>query len=79
MKPWRSKTAEQCPDPAAFGRLRVETLTYQILQTLFNPAAFGRLRVETKWFYALPVILLPAAFGRLRVETRLKPSGWKQK
>ena len=34
--------------PAAFGRLRVETLYSWRLLEKFEPAAFGRLRVETR-------------------------------
>ena len=33
--------------PAAFGRLRVETLMATVLFGDYIPAAFGRLRVET--------------------------------
>ncbi len=34
-------------DPAAFGRLRVETKDAKWRRAKYDPAAFGRLRVET--------------------------------
>ena len=51
--------------PAAFGRLRVETLYYFCATLVFHPAAFGRLRVETtkkrSVFISLPTSRLRAA------------------
>ena len=55
--------------PAAFGRLRVETLYSWRLLEKFEPAAFGRLRVETAQAVNPNNKANPAAFGRLRVET----------
>ena len=55
--------------PAAFGRLRVETLMATVLFGDYIPAAFGRLRVETLMATVLFGDYIPAAFGRLRVET----------
>ena len=55
--------------PAAFGRLRVETMQEKYLMINKMPAAFGRLRVETRYGDYLCRQYQPAAFGRLRVET----------
>ena len=62
--------------PAAFGRLRVETLMATVLFGDYIPAAFGRLRVETLMATVLFGDYIPAAFGRLRVETRSVSDGW---
>ena len=56
-------------DPAAFGRLCVETSWLTMLQPLALPAAFGRLCVETVVLNHLQPKFQPAAFGRLCVET----------
>ena len=37
--------------PAAFGRLRVETISFTRHYRTVKPAAFGRLRVETQCTY----------------------------
>ena len=55
--------------PAAFGRLRVETIFNSGMPLTKSPAAFGRLRVETFWIFGILNGSSPAAFGRLRVET----------
>ena len=56
-------------EPAAFGRLCVETSLKRKIASIRNPAAFGRLCVETRcdkpYFWRRD----PAAFGRLCVET----------
>ena len=57
--------------PAAFGRLRVETLSSLPVPPFICPAAFGRLRVETVITPFATVQIAPAAFGRLRVETTM--------
>ena len=56
-------------NPAAFGRLCVETL--RLIELLFKerPAAFGRLCVETFFCPSISSKISPAAFGRLCVET----------
>ena len=55
---------------AAFGRLRVETITRHQLNNGRHSAAFGRLRVETPISTTLRHRgVVSAAFGRLRVET----------
>ena len=56
-------------DPAAFGRLCVETKTNPLHGKQYLPAAFGRLCVETKRTHGLLLSPCPAAFGRLCVET----------
>ena len=56
-------------DPAAFGRLCVETPNRRRLPATEKPAAFGRLCVETKYISKHINSRLPAAFGRLCVET----------
>ena len=56
-------------DPAAFGRLCVETLRFAIVATGADPAAFGRLCVETRPAECFVFQPFPAAFGRLCVET----------
>ena len=55
-------------EPAAFGRLCVETRRFLLCFLTFRPAAFGRLCVETPC-RARPRRARPAAFGRLCVET----------
>ena len=55
--------------PAAFGRLRVETIGRLAANRGCAPAAFGRLRVETPELRGNDSGKRPAAFGRLRVET----------
>ena len=58
--------------PAAFGRLCVETTNGLGFASINEPAAFGRLCVETcTVLVASPMPANPAAFGRLCVETRL--------
>ena len=59
----------QAPSPAAFGRLRVETVEISNYLRIIIPAAFGRLRVETPNVRQCRFWPTPAAFGRLRVET----------
>ena len=56
-------------DPAAFGRLCVETLCRVNHDLFIYPAAFGRLCVETFAHVANIGKDWPAAFGRLCVET----------
>ena len=57
-------------DPAAFGRLCVETkLNPENDYICQAPAAFGRLCVETIYVINPLKIKEPAAFGRLCVET----------
>ena len=56
--------------PAAFGRLCVETKMMDYYFYLGLPAAFGRLCVETKMMDYYLYLGLPAAFGRLCVETK---------
>ena len=55
--------------PAAFGRLCVETKHRHALYQRAQPAAFGRLCVETFWVRLHFRLAAPAAFGRLCVET----------
>ena len=47
LKPALNYLCKVAADPAAFGRLRVETGHGGIRKNLSCPAAFGRLRVET--------------------------------
>ena len=56
-------------DPAAFGRLCVETWQAGDLLQADDPAAFGRLCVETYRVRGSARRICPAAFGRLCVET----------
>ena len=58
-------------NPAAFGRLCVETAWVSYNNGEFNPAAFGRLCVETDKGASLEIVMNPAAFGRLCVETQI--------
>ena len=58
-------------DPAAFGRLCVETEIWEAEMEISKPAAFGRLCVETIFSLAMMSTIRPAAFGRLCVETGL--------
>ena len=55
--------------PAAFGRLCVETMESEQYTSLSAPAAFGRLCVETMESEQYTSLSTPAAFGRLCVET----------
>ena len=57
--------------PAAFGRLCVETGLRAVGLATGRPAAFGRLCVETKSIIREHNCVIPAAFGRLCVETVL--------
>ena len=66
----RLRRQAQAPS-AAFGRLRVETVTLNPVKGRSSSAAFGRLRVETVGALYASLGLLSAAFGRLRVETSL--------
>ena len=54
--------------PAAFGRLCVETKESFFIKAVTNPAAFGRLCVETTNRRKMNETGDPAAFGRLCVE-----------
>ena len=56
-------------EPAAFGRLCVETSPFARASGLILPAAFGRLCVETCDAAQTGCLSDPAAFGRLCVET----------
>ena len=56
-------------NPAAFGRLCVETIELELIDDFGMPAAFGRLCVETSQGTVIKEIDKPAAFGRLCVET----------
>ena len=56
-------------NPAAFGRLCVETAYLKGGYYACEPAAFGRLCVETMLSGITCPCLGPAAFGRLCVET----------
>ena len=69
MKPPFNGTKEDVLDPAAFGRLCVETNIHCRTISSTAPAAFGRLCVETKSIKSIDLKVLPAAFGRLCVET----------
>ena len=55
--------------PAAFRRLRVETMQIYCKSLIYKPAAFRRLRVETTGATDFETAAQPAAFRRLRVET----------
>ena len=59
-------------DPAAFGRLCVETIIAGNASASCLPAAFGRLCVETSPRSISKGLHFPAAFGRLCVETYSK-------
>ena len=66
-------------DPAAFGRLCVETSPLSATLKTTGPAAFGRLCVETVSACSAPKPPKPAAFGRLCVETpEFKKEMWLQ-
>ena len=61
-------------EPAAFGRLCVETLQSAENLSKGLPAAFGRLCVETMSNHICRQAAVPAAFGRLCVETVAAPN-----
>ena len=63
------KFEETLSNPAAFGRLCVETTMPNTLPLIVLPAAFGRLCVETVPLLSDQNKPTPAAFGRLCVET----------
>ena len=69
LKPEQSDNAITSEDPAAFGRLCVETVLPLARGFVLAPAAFGRLCVETYLAQSDPEYKAPAAFGRLCVET----------
>ena len=63
----------ELPEPAAFGRLCVETIELELIDDFGMPAAFGRLCVETSVSGSVLGRCIPAAFGRLCVETMSLP------
>ena len=69
MKPRETLADGLMQDPAAFGRLCVETRPAAWFFKNQLPAAFGRLCVETLWYGWYCPSNKPAAFGRLCVET----------
>ena len=70
MKPERiTEAVLSWVNPAAFGRLCVETSRYTVIVVSRFPAAFGRLCVETVVVIDEAQNIFPAAFGRLCVET----------
>ena len=69
LKPELTIKTEKIPEPAAFGRLCVETKQQTNSYHTQDPAAFGRLCVETKQQTNSYHTQDPAAFGRLCVET----------
>ena len=71
MKPYEDDYDDERVEPAAFGRLCVETVVELPNALPCEPAAFGRLCVETIDANPTPFVEGPAAFGRLCVETKL--------
>ena len=63
------ETSNRFSNPAAFGRLCVETGLIPVMPRVYLPAAFGRLCVETALSKPNLWEKKPAAFGRLCVET----------
>ena len=74
LKQHRKANAVLIIQPAAFGRLCVETISGKPAESREDPAAFGRLCVETTTAAAATADTTPAAFGRLCVETSWLPS-----
>ena len=72
LKPAGINPLTQLHEPAAFGRLCVETTLAEVVIAPSFPAAFGRLCVETVLVEYQYLLVSPAAFGRLCVETRAK-------
>ena len=69
LKPLSDWSVALLSEPAAFGRLCVETSVIGRCFIRIEPAAFGRLCVETCTVSSAWILVLPAAFGRLCVET----------